>query len=140
MDLNPRDGMDNNTQNKIKICRVYAPPKHKHGMWVLVDRLWPRGLKKDAIAFDLWLKEIAPSTPLRQWFHQDPQTRWSEFVKKYIHELHTNASLIEPLLDKAQQTPVTLFYAAKDTQHNQALILQAVLNSWPSPPEIESIK
>lgn len=123
------------TPNKIHFCRVYNPPKVKEGAWVLVDRLWPRGLKKESLAFDLWLKDISPSTPLRQWFHGDAEARWSEFVNCYIKELDYKGDLIELLLGMVKQTPVTLFYAVKDTKHNHARILQAVLYSWPNLPD-----
>lgn len=122
-------------RNRIDICRVYTPPKVKEGVWILVDRLWPRGLKKGTLAFDFWLKDITPSTALRQWFHGDSDERWREFVDCYIGELVNKGELIEHILEQAEQTPVTLFYAAKDPKHNHALILQAVLCSWPHPPD-----
>lgn len=113
----------------IQICRVYTPPQEKKGTWILVDKLWPRGLKKEELAFDSWLKEIAPSTTLRIWFHQDPNKRWQEFTKRYIEELKTQTSLLEQIRQLAQQQAVTLFYAAKDKEHNHALVLQSILNS-----------
>jgi uncharacterized protein YeaO (DUF488 family) len=122
-------------RNRIHICRVYTPPKIKEGIWVLVDRLWPRGIKKDALAFDLWLKDLTPSVALRQWFHENTEARWSEFVDSYIEELGHKGSLIEPLLEQAVHNPLTLFYAAKDLKHNHALILQAFLYSWPRKPD-----
>lgn len=120
------------TRDRVKICRVYTPPEQKDGVWILVDKLWPRGLKKGAVEFDLWLKEITPSTPLRQWFHADPLARWEEFSKRYIDELQNNGPLLDQICQIAMDKPVTLFYAAKDTQHNHALILQAVICAWPS--------
>ena len=127
--------MNSTYQNKIHLSRVYNPPKVKEGAWILVDRLWPRGLKKESLVFDLWLKDITPSTPLRQWFHGDVEARWSEFVNGYIKELDHKGDLIEPLLEMAKHTPITLFYAAKDPKHNHARILQTVLYSWPNPPD-----
>lgn len=122
-------------RNKIVICRVYTPPKIKEGVWVLVDRLWPRGIKKETLAFDLWLKDITPSAALRQWFHENIEKRWSEFIDCYIEELNHKGDLIERILEMAEQTPVTLFYAAKDSKHNHVLILKAVLCSWPNLPD-----
>ena len=129
--------MLSNRQKAIRICRVYTPPMVKSGTWILVDRLWPRGLKKETLDFDLWLKDITPSTPLRQWFHENPKERWSEFTIQYIDELKNKGLLIEQVQDIATHTPVTLFYAAKDTGHNHAIILQAMLCSWPKSPQIE---
>jgi uncharacterized protein YeaO (DUF488 family) len=123
----------------IKLCRVYTPPSDKEGMWILVDRLWPRGIKKEAIEFDLWMKEIAPSTALRQWYHREPQGNWEEFAKQYLKELEGKSTLIQQILQTAEKVPVTLFYAAKNTHQNHALIIQAILYSWPSIPEIKSI-
>lgn len=74
-------------QKAIRICRVYAPPAKKTGTWILIDRLWPRGLKKEKLEFDLWLKEIAPNSELRQWYHENPAARWLEFAERYIAEL-----------------------------------------------------
>lgn len=122
-------------RNRIHICRVYTPPKVKEGVWILVDRLWPRGIKKEALAFDLWLKDITPSAALRQWFHENTDERWSEFVDCYIEELDKKGDLIEQILEWARHSPVTLFYAAKDLKHNHALILQAVLHAWPQKPD-----
>ena len=119
----------------ISICRVYNPPESKKGIWILVDRLWPRGIKKDAIAFDLWLKEIAPSPTLRKWFNHEPD-KWIEFYRRYVTELKNKQELIESVNKTALHTPVTLFYAAKDPLHNHALVLQATLISWPVLPEM----
>ncbi|KTC86746.1 DUF488 domain-containing protein [Legionella brunensis] len=119
----------------ISICRVYTPPPHKEGVWILIDRLWPRGIKKSSIAFDLWLKEIAPSPSLRKWFDHKPE-KWINFARLYIDELQNHQELIESIKETARHEPVTLFYAAKDTLHNHALVLQATLISWPDPPAI----
>lgn len=119
----------------IHICRVYTPPKVKKGVWILVDKLWPRGLKKEALDFDFWLKEITPSTPLRKWFHEHPKERWHEFAHQYIEELKNKGPIIEQIQTMAKHHPVTLFYAAKDTEHNHAIILEEVLCSWPNLPD-----
>lgn len=120
----------------LSICRVYTPPAVKEGTWILVDKLWPRGLKKDKLAFDLWLKEITPSTALRQWFHDCPKERWPAFATQYVAELKHKAPLIEQIQTMAKQQPVTLFYAAKDQTHNHAIILEEVIRSWPHEPAI----
>jgi uncharacterized protein YeaO (DUF488 family) len=125
---------NNRIHIKIAICRVYELPTHKEGIWVLVDRLWPRGIKKDDLTIDLWLKEIAPSTSLRKWFNHDP-AKWFDFAQRYMKELQGKQALIECILEKANHSPITLLYAAKDTQHNHALVLQAVLQSWPKFPK-----
>lgn len=118
------------TVTKITLSRVYSPPERKEGIWLLVDRLWPRGIKKDSIPFDMWLKDIAPSPALRKWFHQD-RDNWPEFAMRYAQELKEKPELIEHVLTLAKTSPITLFYAAKDLQHNHALVLQNVLKSWP---------
>ncbi|KTD35176.1 uroporphyrin-III C- methyltransferase [Legionella nautarum] len=132
--------MTSSRQEAIQICRVYTLPPKKKGVWILVDRLWPRGLKKVNFAVDLWLKDISPSTILRQWFHENPRERWQEFTDRYIEELKNKDSLIKQIEDRAQHTPVTLFYAAKDPVHNHAIILQEVLKSWPNSPNLESLR
>lgn len=119
--------------HSINIERIYALSLPKKGVWLLVDRLWPRGIKKEDIALDAWLKDIAPSTSLRQWFNHDP-AKWPEFRHRYLQELKGKAELMELILAKAQKTPVTLLYAAKDKQHNNALILRDFLGSWPHLP------
>lgn len=119
-------------EKSIHICRVYSPPLLKEGVWILVDRLWPRGLKKETLDFDFWLKDISPSTALRKWFHADPAKRWEEFVVQYHEELENKRTLITQILDMAKQGPVTLFFAAKDSEHNHALVLQHVLFTWPN--------
>lgn len=129
-----------NCQEAIQICRVYTPPKVKSGTWILVDRLWPRGLKKETLNFDLWLKDITPSTQLRQWFHENPKERWGEFINQCIEELKNKRPLIEQIQSIAKHTSVILFYAAKDTKHNHAIILQKMLRSWPRSLHLESLQ
>jgi uncharacterized protein YeaO (DUF488 family) len=127
--------MSSHLQKSIQVCRVYTPPKEKNGLWILVDRLWPRGLKKETLAFDLWPKEITPSTSLRQWFHENLMEKWSEFIELYLEELKNNGAVIERIQEMAIQTPITLFYAAKDTHHNHAMVLREVIRAWPNPPD-----
>lgn len=106
----------------IKIKRVYEKPGEEDGFRVLVDRLWPRGLTKEKAAVDLWLKDIAPTTELRKWFDHDP-AKWNEFKKKYFTELKENKAPVAVLKDHLKEKTVTLVYAAKDEEHNEALLL-----------------
>jgi uncharacterized protein YeaO (DUF488 family) len=111
----------------IKAKRVYEPVEAADGLRILVDRLWPRGLKKEAVQIDLWMKEVAPSTELRKWFHHDPD-RWKEFSKAYWDELKQSGKARE-LIDYIRQNKrVTLLYAASDEQHNHALLLLQYIN------------
>lgn len=113
----------------IHLKRAYEAASIEDGKRILVDRLWPRGLSKEAAAIDLWLKEIAPSTELRTWFDHDP-AKWTEFVQRYRVELEQNPkqqAAFEQLLALAQHNSVSLVYAAKDPEHNQALVLKALL-------------
>lgn len=110
----------------IEIKRVYEPPEPSDGFRILVDRLWPRGLKKEAAHIDLWMKEIAPSTDLRRWFNHDPE-KWKEFKKKFEAELKKGEAIQELIGQIKQHKKVTLLYAAHDEQHNQAVVLQLYL-------------
>jgi uncharacterized protein YeaO (DUF488 family) len=106
----------------VQIKRVYEKPSQDDGARVLVDRLWPRGLKKEKAALDLWLKDIAPSPGLRQWFDHDP-SRWQDFQHLYRTELAQNGLALIHLADLLRQAPVTLLYAARDVEHNHARVL-----------------
>ncbi|MFC7302408.1 DUF488 domain-containing protein [Cognatiluteimonas weifangensis] len=108
---------------KLRIKRVYAPPTAADGRRILVERLWPRGLTKEKAAVDLWLKEIAPSTALRQWFGHDPQ-RWEEFQRRYLDELKRNPEPVALLAQALRKGPATLVYGARDEVHNAAVVLQ----------------
>ena len=110
----------------IKLKRAYDPPAKEDGFRVLVDRVWPRGVKKETLALDLWLKEIAPSTELRQWFAHDPG-KWEEFKQRYTTELEEKKEQIRLLKQEIMKEDVTLVYAAKDAAHNNALVLQEFL-------------
>lgn len=117
----------------LRVKRVYEDPSPGDGFRVLVDRLWPRGLTRRQAAVDLWLKDIAPSTPLRQWFHKDP-ARWTQFVTKYKAELRANPALEELRAVVRAHAPrsgrgVTLLFGAKDTERNHALVLLRVLTA-----------
>ena len=110
----------------IKIKRVYEQPADDDGSRILVDRLWPRGLTKEKAHVDLWLKEIAPSAELRQWFRHDPE-KWKRFRGRYETELRHNGQLIEMLTKKAREGTITLMYGARDEKHNEALVLKQFL-------------
>lgn len=110
----------------INIKRIYDSSLKEDGFRVLVDRLWPRGLKKENAHIDLWLKEICPSTELRKWFNHD-QEKWQEFKKKYLDELSTNKAVQKILLKCESNPTITLLYAAHDQQFNQAVVLQSFL-------------
>jgi len=112
----------------IQIKRVYESAKRGDGFRVLVDRVWPRRISKDELHVNLWAKEIAPSTALRQWFGHDPQL-WGEFRRRYEAELRAPAikDEIQHVFDAAHDRPtITLLYSAKDTEHNQAVVLKGV--------------
>lgn len=107
----------------VKLKRVYEEPEPRDGFRILVDRLWPRGLTKEKAAADLWLKDIAPSTELRKWFNHDPE-KWKEFQKKYQQELKENKEAVSVLKEHLKKGPVTLLYAAKDQEHNEAQVIK----------------
>ena len=109
-----------------RVKRVYAPASRDDGQRVLVDRLWPRGVKKADLAHDLWLKEIAPSNELRKWFAHDP-ARWAAFRQRYAAELDANPQAVARLRSLAQAGPVTLLFSAKDEARNQAVALKLYL-------------
>lgn len=112
----------------IRIQRAYEDPGKDDGYRVLVDRIWPRGRSKDELTLDDWQKELAPSTELRKWFGHDPQ-RWKEFQKRYRSELRSDEqqTRLADLLAAAGKRDITLVYGAKDTEHNQAVVLGEVL-------------
>jgi len=114
----------------ICIKRIFDPPTPDDGVRVLVDRLWPRGVRRDGTALDLWLKEVGPSTDLRRWFGHEP-ARWTEFQRRYRAELEDSAPFAA-LLDMARRHPrITLLYGAKDQEHNQAVVLRDCLIELP---------
>ena len=112
---------------KIKLKRVYEEPEKLDGTRILVDRLWPRGLTKEKAQIDLWLKEVAPSTELRKWFAHDP-AKWLEFKTRYRAELQRNREQVELLKQVVTGGPTTLLYSARDTEHNEAVVLQQLLS------------
>ena len=110
----------------VMLKRAYEPPAATDGERILVDRLWPRGLAKVKAGIDLWLKDVAPSTELRQWFGHDPE-KWPEFKKRYRAELKNNPALAT-LRTLSRQGDVTLVYAARDQLHNEAVVLKQILD------------
>jgi uncharacterized protein YeaO (DUF488 family) len=113
----------------LRIQRIYEPAGKKDGCRILVDRLWPRGLKKEAARVDEWMKEIAPSNALRKWFGHKPE-RWAEFQKRYRAELVKKKELLQTLraMERKHGT-VTLLFGAKDEEHNQAVVLRNALKA-----------
>jgi len=110
----------------IRVKRVYEPHSADDGARFLVDRLWPRGMKKGSLRLDAWLKDAAPSDALRRRFAHDP-ARWEEFQREYFAQLDAEPSVWEPLLSAAQQGAFTLLYAARDPEHNNAVALRRYL-------------
>jgi uncharacterized protein YeaO (DUF488 family) len=110
----------------LQVKRVYDPVEAADGARFLVDRLWPRGVKKTDLSLRAWLKDVAPSHALRTWYHHDPQN-WNEFCRRYRQELEANPAAWQGLLESARRERVTLLYSARDRHHNQALVLKAFL-------------
>lgn len=115
-------------KGKIRLQRIYESEEKVEGYRILVDRLWPRGITKEKASIDLWLKEIAPSNDLRKWFHKDPEN-YTEFKKRYSHELDQNPQAVKTLHDILKKQDVVLLYARKDKIHNQAVILKEYLEN-----------
>lgn len=112
---------------QVEIRRVYDDsPSGGPEVRVLVDRLWPRGIPKEGLKLDLWAKEVAPSNELRRWFGHDPR-RWEEFQKRYRFELAEKTSTLKELAKLALRGPLVLLYSARDSDHNQAIVLKDVL-------------
>ncbi len=113
----------------VRLKRVYDPPSPEDGFRVLVDRLWPRGLKRDTAKIDLWFKDAAPSAELRRWFGHDPR-RWAEFQERYRAELAANSPAVATLRDLIKGgRPLTLLFAANDAEHNNAVVLRDLVVS-----------
>lgn len=110
----------------ITLKRVYEQASREDQKRFLVERLWPRGVKKSALADAVWMKDIAPSTELRQWFSHDPK-RWPEFQRRYRAELKERDQALEPILEAARRGNVTLLYSSRDTEHNNAVALRDYL-------------
>lgn len=112
----------------IRLRRVYEKPSPDDGVRFLVERLWPRGIRKEDLPMDAWAKEAGPSTELRKWFAHDP-AKWDEFRRRYAAELDTRPEAWEPVLEAAAAGTVTLLYSSHDAEHNNAVALQHYLES-----------
>ena len=110
----------------IQLKRAYDPPAKGDGFRVLVDRMWPRGLSKDVLKLDLWLKEVGPSTALRKWFNHDP-AKWDEFRTRYFQELDAHTNEVRMLRDKMRAGPVTILFGSKEQRFNNAVVLNEYL-------------
>lgn len=111
----------------IKLKRAYEPPSKEDGERILVERLWPRGLTKSRAKIDLWMKDAAPSAELRSWYAHDVK-KWTEFRKRYRHELAQKKDSLQVLKEKSQGKTITFIYAAHDEEHNSAVLLKAYLS------------
>ncbi len=116
----------------IRLKRAYEPAGREDGQRFLVERLWPRGVRKQALKLDAWLKDVAPSPPLRQWFGHDPQ-KWGAFRSRYVRELDSRRHAWEPLLQAARHGRITLVYSSHDTEHNNAVALKEYLEARLAP-------
>lgn len=113
----------------IQIKRVYEAPSKSDGYRILVDRIWPRGVSKEEAQLDDWNNDLAPTTKLRKWFDHDPD-KFDDFSIKYKKELKDKADVLKELCQKTKDQTVTLLYGAKDTEHNQAVVLKDVLEHF----------
>lgn len=125
------------SQPKIAVKRAYDAPGSGDGSRYLVDRFWPRAVKKKDLHISAWLKEVAPSQELRRWFEHDP-AKWEEFQRRYRDELDANRTAWEPLLEACRGGKVTLVYAARDSRHNNAIVLKSYLEDHLVETEIEA--
>ena len=112
----------------IRLKRIYEQSSNQDGIRVLVDKLWPRGLRKNEARIDIWFKEIAPDDELRKWFSHDPK-KWEEFRKRYLKELKENEECVQKIIEKAKETDLTLLYAAKNERFNNAIVLKEYIES-----------
>lgn len=113
---------------EVRVKRVYEPAAPTDGSRVLVDRIWPRGLSKEAAGLDGWIKDVAPSDELRKWFGHDP-AKWASFKRKYFHELDRREGALEELLASGSGKTLTLLFGAKDVAHNNAVALKEYLDT-----------
>ena len=119
----------------VRVGRAYEPPAGGDGHRVLIDRLWPRGISREQAELDAWEKELSPSAELRQWFGHDP-ARFDEFRRRYVEELRAQRPRLAALRRRAREGTLTLVYGAKDTEHNDAVVLAEVLRR--GLPRVES--
>lgn len=110
----------------LQVKRVYEDPDATDGTRYLIDRLWPRGMSRERLVMEAWLKEVAPSAELRHWFGHDA-TKWEEFERRYTAELDDNPESWKPIIEASKRGTVTLLYAAHDEDHNNALVLKIYL-------------
>ena len=113
-------------EDRVRIKKIHDGASAEDGARVLVERLWPRGVSKDAAALDAWAKDVSPSPELRKWYGHDPE-KWPEFQRRYRHELAENDSALAPLLERARQGRLTLLFSTRETERNSAAILREVL-------------
>lgn len=121
----------------IKLKRVYADYDEADGFRVLVDRLWPRGMKKENLKLDMWAKDITPSTELRKWFHEDPDTRFAKFGESYIYELDHSQTLSSFVDTIKKYDVVTLLFASKNETQNHAIVLKTYLDKELNKSELD---
>lgn len=112
----------------IRIKRIYDEPSRSDGKRILIDRLWPRGIKKEEARLDEWLKEVAPSNELRKWFNHDPD-KWVEFKKRFITELQGRQDLVDGIISSARKGAVTLLFGSKEERFNNAVALKEYIES-----------
>ena len=112
----------------IKTRRIYDKPDADDGFRILVDRIWPRGVKKNDVKIDLWQKDIAPSNAIRKWFNHD-QRKWDEFKSRYYEELKDKQEIVKLFLEKAEKGAITLLYSSKEEKYNNAIALKEYLQS-----------
>lgn len=120
--------MPRTSKPELRVKRVYDAPARSDGYRVLVDRIWPRGLLKEAAKLDTWVKDVAPSAELRQWFGHEP-SRWASFKRRYFRELDGNQEALAQLLEGCSGRTLTLLFAAKDSAHNNAVVLKEYLDA-----------
>ncbi len=118
----------------LKIKRVYDPPSRDDGKRILIDRLWPRGLKKEKARINEWIKEIGPSTELRKWFSHDPD-KWTEFKKRFFKELHKNQEAVDGLVALEKKGTVTLLFGSREERYNNAVALKEYIETRMSASE-----
>lgn len=116
----------------IKVKRIYDPASRADGKRFLVDRLWPRGIAKDELAVEAWLRDVGPSAELRRWFGHDP-AKWAEFRRRYFAELDANEEAWKPLATAARRGTITLLFSARDAEHNNAVALKEYLQKRTGP-------
>jgi uncharacterized protein YeaO (DUF488 family) len=126
-------------RHEFRVKRVYAEPSIEDGLRMLVDRLWPRGIKKDTLPSTQWMREVAPSSRLRKWFGHEA-SKWTEFRRRYRLELESHPEAWQPLLTAVQKSNVTLLFAARDTRLNQAVVLKEFLDQKSGEPTSTNVR